>query len=150
MPESPWKFIYRHRNPYHADLRGQYRNEAEAREYRGLLLVPCYDPHNDQVLWGWWELRHKLSNITLLMVRAEGDEMAESYCTKVAELANWEFMRATPDEWTAPPHSRALIEYLNSTDGVFHQPDFDALLGRPMGTAAVEEELDKIVPFRGR
>ena len=39
-------------------------------------------------LWGWWELRHKLGNDPTLFIRADGDETAEEYGAKAAEMAN--------------------------------------------------------------
>jgi hypothetical protein len=144
--ESPWTWIYPHRNPNHADLRGVYPNEAEAREYRGLVLVPFYDPHRGSNVWGWWELRHKISNDSILFIRADGDEMAEEYGAKVAEMANWEHMRNVP-EWTSPPHSYALIDYLRSTYQVFYQPNHQALWERPVSDVEKVEDWEEDVPY---
>lgn len=144
---SPWTFVYPHRNPNHPDLRNCWPSEADAREYRGLVLVPFYDPHKGGNLWGWWELRHKLSNDPILFIRADGDEMAEEYGAKVAEMANWEHMRVAPD-WTAPPHSLELINYLRSTQSVFYEPNFEALWARPVGEG-VTEEWEGDVPYGG-
>lgn len=145
MNNSPWKFVHRHRNPNHPDLRGQWPSEAEGREYNGLLLVPFYDPHRGETLRGWWELRHKISQEALLFVRADGDELAEEYAAKVAELANWQYMREAPD-WTSPPHSIELINYLRSTVDVFYQPDFDALF-RTCTSDDARDDWEEDVPY---
>ena len=131
MP-STWQWVYPHRNSNHPDLWGMWPNEAEARECNGLLLVPMYDPHRGQMIRDWWELRHRNSGEALLFIRAEGDELAEEYATPVAERANWFHMRDVP-EWSAPPHSLALIEYLRSTSGVFYEPNFGALFRQMTG-----------------
>lgn len=147
MP-STWTWVYRHRNPNHPDLRGMWPNEAEARECNGLLLVPMYDPHRGEVLRDWWELRHKASGEALLFIRAEGDELAEEYATPVAEKANWAFMREAP-EWSAPPHSLQLIDYLRSTSGVFYEPNFGSLF-RKMTSEEEAPDWDQDVPYAGR
>ncbi|WP_449397204.1 hypothetical protein [Devosia riboflavina] len=141
-----WTFIHSHRDPNHADLRGCWPSEAEAREYKGLVLVPFYDPHRGSTLSGWWELRHRLSNDPILFIRADNAETAEEYATKVAEMANWHHMRTVP-EWTAPPHSHELIDYLNSTYQVFYQPNFEALWSRPASRDEVAEDWDREVPY---
>lgn len=144
--ESPWKWIYPHRNPNHPDLRGKWPSEADAREYRGLVLVPFYDLNRRQNLWGWWELRHRISNDSILFIRADGDEAAEEYGAKVAEMANWDHMRTVP-EWTAPPHSYALIDYLRSTYQIFYQPNHKALWASPTSEIERAEEWDEDVPY---
>ncbi|KFL29475.1 hypothetical protein JP75_20585 [Devosia riboflavina] len=143
---SPWTFIHKHRNPNHPDLRGCWPSEADARGYHGLVLVPFYDPHRGATLWGWWELRHGLSNDPILFIRADNDEMAEEYGAKVAEMANWEHMRTVP-EWTAPPHSYELIDYLRSTYEVFYQPNFEALWSKPASRAQEIEDWEREVPY---
>ncbi|MBB4053551.1 hypothetical protein GGR20_003213 [Devosia subaequoris] len=144
---STWQWVYRHRNPNHPDLRGMWPNEAEARECNGLLLVPMYDPHRGDVMRGWWELRHKNSGQALLFICAEGDELAEEYATPVAERANWAYMREAP-EWSAPPHSLALIDYLRSTSGVFYEPNFGSLL-KTMTSGEESQDWDQVVPYAG-
>ena len=144
---STWHWVYRHRNPNHPDLRGMWPNEAEARECNGLLLVPMYDPHRSEVMRGWWELRHKNSGQALLFIRAEGDELAEEYATPVAERANWAYMREAP-EWSAPPHSLQLIEYLRSTSGVFYEPNFGSLF-KQMTAETEASDWDEDVPYAG-
>jgi len=146
---SPWTFVYPHRNPNHPELRDQYPNEAEARACNGLLLVPFYDPHKRITLLGWWELRHQLSNDSILFIRADCDEEAEEYGAKVAEMANWAHMRTVP-EWTAPPHSHALIDYLRSTYKVFYEPNFHALWSKPASREEVVEDWGDEVPYGGR
>lgn len=41
---SPWTFIHKHRDPNHADLRGCWPSEADARRYNGLVPVPRSAP----------------------------------------------------------------------------------------------------------
>jgi hypothetical protein len=72
--------------------------------------------------------------------------MAEEYGAKVAEMANWEHMRTVP-EWTTPPHSRELIDYLNSTYRIFYQPNFDALWSQPASRDEVVDGWDREVPY---
>lgn len=72
--------------------------------------------------------------------------MAEEYGAKVAEMANWEHMRHVP-EWTAPPHSYALIDYLRSTYQVFYQPNHKALWDQPVSDAERTEDWEEDVPF---
>jgi len=145
---SPWTFIHRHRNPNHPDLRGRWPSEAEARQYRGLVLVPFYDPHQGSTIWGWWELRHQISNEPILFIHADGEEIAEECGAKIAEMANWAYMRTVP-EWTAPPHSPALIDYLRSTNNVFYEPNFGALWSKPMSGKEEPEDWDREVPYGG-
>ena len=146
MP-STWQWVYHHRNPNHPDLLGMWPNEAEARECNGLLLIPMYDPHRGAVLRDWWELRHKLSGQALLFIRADGDELAEEYATPVAERANWAHMREAP-EWSAPPHSLQLIEYLRSHSGIFYEPNFGSLF-RKMTADTEVSDWDRDVPYAG-
>ena len=120
--------------------------EADAREYRGLVLAPCFNPHKESTIWGWWELRHKISNDPILFICADNDEMAEEYATRVAELANWQHMRQVP-EWSAPPHRYELIDYLRSTSQVFYQPSFDALWTKEDGQTTPPEDWCDDVPF---
>jgi len=127
-------------------MRGMRPSEADARQYRGLALVPCYDPSRGIGIRGWWELRHKLSNDPLLFVRASTEEEAEEYGTKVAELAQWTHMRIVP-EWTAPPHSYELIDFLRSTTEVFYQPSFDNLWSKYAEKEPASDDWTDEVPF---
>ncbi|MBJ3783848.1 hypothetical protein [Devosia sediminis] len=144
---NTWQWVYRHRNPNHPDLKGVWPNEAEARECNGLILVPMYDPHRGSILRDWWELRHKNSGTALLFIRAEGDELAEEYATPVAERANWAYMRDVP-EWSAPPHSLELIEYLRSKSGVFYEPNFSSLFKQMTGESE-PPDWHQDVPYAG-
>lgn len=138
--DSPWIFIYPHRNPQ--KLPSNYApNEAEARQYRGLILTPVYDPIGGYVMWDWWELRHANSNELMFLIKADGDEMAEAYAQRVAEHANWEHMRTVP-AWESPPHSREMIDFLSSTDKVFHLPDYEMLFPE-----LFDPDLDDHVPY---
>lgn len=110
------------------------------------MLVPFYDPYLQSNVSGWWELRHQVSNDPILFIRADSEETAEEYGAKVAEMANWHHMRTVP-EWTAPPHSYELIDYLRSTYEVFYQPNFDALKSRPASHDEVVDDWHREVPY---
>lgn len=137
---SLWTFIYAHRNPRRLPP-GYAPNEAEARQYKGLILTPVYDLIAGNVMWQWWELRHANSAELMFFIKADGDEMAESYATRVAEHANWDHMRTVP-AWESPPHAREMIEFLNSTENVFYLPDYEALFPELR-----DPDLDGDVPY---
>lgn len=141
--ESPWAFVHPHRNPERLPS-GYAPNEAEARQYRGLILTPVYDPIAENVMRDWWELRHANSTELMFFIKAEGDELAEHYATQVAEHANWDHMRTVP-AWESPPHSQGMIEFLNSTTKVFHLPDYEALF-----PALFDPDMDDDVPYGSR
>lgn len=137
---SPWTFIYPHRNPRKLPS-GYAPNEAEARQYKGLILTPIYDLVAGNVMLSWWELRHAHSSELMFFIKADGDEMAEHYGRLVADLANWEHMRSVPP-WEAPPHSHELIDFLNSTKDVFYAPDYEMLFPELR-----DQVLDSDVPY---
>lgn len=144
--KSPWTYVHKHRNPDHPELRGYWPSEADAREYRGLMLIPFYDPHRGCILGGWWELRHRLSNDPILFIRTDDEETAEEYGAKVAEMAHWDHMRKVP-EWTAPPHSYELIEYLKSTYQIFYEPNFEAIWSKPASAEENVDDWERDIPY---
>lgn len=137
---SPWTFIYPHRNPRKLPS-GYAPNEAEARQYKGLVLTPIYDPVGGFVMTTWWELRHAVSTDMVFFIKADGDELAEFYAQRVADMANWEHMRAVP-AWETPPHSQQMIDFLASTKDVFHWPNYEALF-----PDLQDPDLDDYVPY---
>jgi hypothetical protein len=56
-------------------------------------------------------------------------------------------MRGVP-EWSAPPHSLALIEYLRSTFGVFYKPNVGALFKQMKGDEEAPD-WEQDVPYAG-
>ena len=74
--------------------------------------------------------------------------MAEEYGTNIAEMANWAHMRTIPD-WSGPLLSLALIAFLRSTNSVLYEPNFNALLSKPISGKDGSQDWDREVPSGG-